>query len=204
MRLTIILVIVSISTSGVTAADWWGDFYNNLFTDLTPLIALFGEQPTKQFLSESLTYYDAFIFAMAPLGTLTAIVSAIRVQGNTSLRAFIGRAQEGTGAIEAELCSSTSRDICEIYINGGITRTFGTPRLLELVHDSTSDRNSFVDKNGSDTTLVYIQPRSTSTKIREIGQNGSVMPMVVLLNQPTRRPAKAIVGGIRPLRRLQI
>lgn len=37
----------------VSAADWWDDFSNNLATDLSPLLALFGEQVTQQFLSES-------------------------------------------------------------------------------------------------------------------------------------------------------
>lgn len=130
MKAAVILIAIALSASGVTA-DWWADFSNNLFTDLTPLISLFGEQPTKQFLGESVTYLDYFIFAMAPLGILTAVVSAIRVRGGPSLRAFIGSAQEGAGGIEAELCSSTSRDICELYDSGGISRVFGIARLLE-------------------------------------------------------------------------
>ncbi|KAG8161046.1 hypothetical protein KVR01_009310 [Diaporthe batatas] len=83
----------------VAAADWWDDFSNNIASDLSPLLALFGEQ-----------ILDNFIFAMAPLGIVTAIVSVIRVRGGPSLRAFIGRAQEGGGIAEVELCSSTSRD----------------------------------------------------------------------------------------------
>lgn len=72
---------------------------------------------------------------MAPIGVLTAVVSAIRVGGDASLRAFIGRAQEGSGNAEAELCSSTSRDVCELSNNGGIARVFGRPKILEVVHD---------------------------------------------------------------------
>jgi hypothetical protein len=82
---------------------------------------------TRQYLSESTTFLDYFIFAMAPIGILTAIVSAIRVCGNPSLRAFIGRSQEGNGVVEAELCTSTSRDVCELFNKGGITRV-GYPR----------------------------------------------------------------------------
>lgn len=73
-------------------ADGWDDFTNNLATDLTPLLALFGEVVTMQYLSESLTLLDNFIFAMAPLGIITAVISAVRVCGGSSLRAFIGRA----------------------------------------------------------------------------------------------------------------
>lgn len=133
-------------------ADWWDDFANNLATDLAPVIALFGEAPTKQFLSESLTYLDYFIFVMAPLGILTAVVSAIRVCGGSSLRAFIGRSQEGMGTIEAELCSSTSRDVCELYNNGGISRMIGRPRLLEVVYDPTADE---YDSDGKETVPLY-------------------------------------------------
>ncbi|KAK3296645.1 uncharacterized protein B0H64DRAFT_106109 [Chaetomium fimeti] len=142
----IILAVVFLGLSPLrVAADWWDDFANNLGTDLAPVIALFGEAPTKQYLSESLTYIDYFIFAMAPLGILTAVVSAIRVRGGSSLRAFIGRSQEGMGAIEAELCSSTSRDVCELYNNGGISRIIGRPRMLELVYDPTASDYEFYD-----------------------------------------------------------
>lgn len=118
-------------------ADGWDDFSNNLATDLAPFLSLFGERVTMQYLSESITMLDYFIFSMAPMGIITAVVSVIRVCGSPSLRAFIGRAQEGGGNAEAELCSSTSRDVCELYNNGGITRVFGRPKILEVVHDPT-------------------------------------------------------------------
>ncbi|KAK1452524.1 hypothetical protein CMEL01_16753 [Colletotrichum melonis] len=79
--------------------------------------------------------WDNFIFAMAPLGVITAVVSAIRVCGGHSLRAVIGRAQEGRGIAEAELCSYTSHDVCELYHNGAIVRVFGRPKILEFLHD---------------------------------------------------------------------
>jgi hypothetical protein len=110
------------------------DFSNNLATDLGPLLALFGEQMTKQYLSESTNFVDYVIFAMAPIGVITAIVSVIRVCGGASLRALIGRAQEGNGVVEAELCTSTGRDVCELFNQSGITRVLGRPTILELVH----------------------------------------------------------------------
>ncbi|KAL7903346.1 hypothetical protein HDV63DRAFT_120359 [Trichoderma sp. SZMC 28014] len=128
-------------------ADGWDDFSNNLATDLAPFLALFGEQTTKQYLSESITLLDYYIFSIAPIGILTAVISAIRVCGSPSLRAFIGRAQEGGGDAEAELCSSTSRDVCELYNNGGIARVFGRPKILEIVHDPS--------KSADDTAGIY-------------------------------------------------
>ncbi|GBF61118.1 ankyrin repeat protein [Trichophyton mentagrophytes] len=129
------------------AGSWWDEFSNNLATDLAPLISLFGEAPTKQYLSECLTKTDIIIFSMAPLGIITTIVSAIRVCGTPSLRAFIGRAQEGAGNAEAELCSSTSREVCELYNNGGIARVFGRPKLLEIVHDRNATIEDFYSDN---------------------------------------------------------
>jgi len=53
----------------------------------------------------------------------------------------VGRAQEGRGQAEAELCSSTSYDVCELWNNGGIARVFGRPKILEFVfHDEAMEK----------------------------------------------------------------
>ena len=130
-----VALITLFFTQPAAAAGWWDDFTNNLATDLAPFIALLGERPAQQFLSESTSIWDYLIFAVAPLGIVTTIVSTIRVGGGPSLRAFIGRAQEGQRQVEAELCSSTSEDVCELYNNGGIARVFGNPKILEVVVD---------------------------------------------------------------------
>lgn len=114
--------------------DGLSDFSNDLATDLAPLLVLFGDAMTKQYLSESTSFLDYLIFAMGPIGILTAMVSTIRVCGHSSLRAFIGKSQEGEGTIEAELCSSTNRDVCELFNRGGIARVLGRPNVLELVY----------------------------------------------------------------------
>ncbi|KAJ4176915.1 hypothetical protein NW767_015279 [Fusarium falciforme] len=128
-----LFVVCAVAFVAVNAADDLSDFSNNLATDIGPLLVLFGESMTRQYLSESTSFLDYFIFAMAPIGILTAVVSAIRVCGRSSLRAFIGRSQEGDGVVEAELCTSTSRDVCELFNKGGITRVLGRPSILELV-----------------------------------------------------------------------
>lgn len=128
-----LLVLFAFAFVGAKADDL-ADFSNNLFTDLGPLLALFGDSMTKQYLSESTSSLDYVIFAMAPVGIMTAIISVIRVCGHSALRAFIGRSQEGDGIVEAELCTSTSRDVCELFNRGGITRVLGRPSILELIH----------------------------------------------------------------------
>ncbi|KAL1968267.1 hypothetical protein VTN77DRAFT_2102 [Rasamsonia byssochlamydoides] len=133
MMTTLRYLYVVFSLISCTSADGWDDFTNNLATDLAPLIELFGDQVTKQFLSESISLLDDIIFALAPLGILTAVVSAIRVCGNPSLRAFIGRAQEDPGSAELELLSCVSETTAEIFSDGGIARVFGRPKVLEVV-----------------------------------------------------------------------
>jgi hypothetical protein len=67
------------------------EFSNNLFSDLAPLLTLFGEQVTKQFLSMSMGWADNVLLAMGPLGIMTVVVSAIRVGGMKGLKAVVGR-----------------------------------------------------------------------------------------------------------------
>ncbi|KAF4994608.1 hypothetical protein FDECE_13065, partial [Fusarium decemcellulare] len=166
MRLLLHCNIVALGLAGSVSADAWDDFANNMATDLAPIITLFGEQVTKQYLSESTTWLDYFIFAMAPIGVLTALVSAIRVCGSSSLRAFIGRAKEGEGNIEAELLSSTSNDVCELYNNGGIARVFGRPNVLEIVHDPSAPESEFASPSGT-AGISLFENYSSTEKGRE-------------------------------------
>ncbi|KAK6534041.1 hypothetical protein TWF281_005380 [Arthrobotrys megalospora] len=76
---------------------------------------------------------------MAPLGLLTAVVSAVRVCGTPSMRAFIGRAQESPGTAEVELLSCTSETTAELFNEGGIARVFGEPRILEVMVKARDD-----------------------------------------------------------------
>ncbi|KAI5840956.1 hypothetical protein BZA05DRAFT_315711, partial [Tricharina praecox] len=109
-------------------------FTNNLLTDLAPILALFGEQVTKQFLSQTITWYDCVIFAIFPLGIITTVVSAIRVAAPNSWKALVGRARESRAMAELELLSSTSLEVCEMWDGQAIVRVMGSPQILELVY----------------------------------------------------------------------
>lgn len=75
-----------------SAEDFNGDeFSNNLFSDLAPLLTLFGEQVTMQFLSLSMGWADNVLLAMGPLGIITIVVSTIRISGGRRLKSLIGR-----------------------------------------------------------------------------------------------------------------
>lgn len=104
-----------------------------IFRSKAPLITLFGERLTKQFLSESISTLDNVIFALSPLGVLTSVVSVIRICGSSSLRAFVGRAQEGPAEAESELLPCVSESTAELFNDGGITRVFGRPKIVEIV-----------------------------------------------------------------------
>ncbi|KAL0631449.1 hypothetical protein Q9L58_009681 [Maublancomyces gigas] len=126
----------------ISLSGGWEDFANNLGSDLAPLLALFGEQVTKQYLSEALSVLDCLLFALAPLGIITAMVSAIRVAGSPLLRSLVGRAKESRGSVEADLMSSTSADVCELWNGEGVVRVLGKPVLLQLVCFNENGENS--------------------------------------------------------------
>ncbi|KAF2250191.1 hypothetical protein BU26DRAFT_296992 [Trematosphaeria pertusa] len=115
------------------AADAGDDIANNLPTDLAPLLALFGERVTTQFMSQSTGWADNIILAMAPLGVITAIVGAIRVGGPSWLKAIIGRARESRAVAEAELMSSTSNEVCELWNGGEVVRVMGAGPIREFI-----------------------------------------------------------------------
>lgn len=56
----------------------------------------------------------------------------IRVCGGSSLRAFIGRAQEGPAEAESELLPCVSESTAELFNEGGISRVFGRPKIVEI------------------------------------------------------------------------
>ncbi|KLJ06561.1 hypothetical protein EMPG_10038 [Blastomyces silverae] len=195
---------VATAASGGTSG--WDEFTNNLATDLGPLIWLFGEQVTKQFLSESLSIWDNVIFAMAPLGIITAVVSAIRVSDKSSLRAFIGRAQESRGSAELELLSCTSETTSELWNEGGIARVFGKPKILELVyHRSRLDgsmspgnwlRNAGIFTFKEATEIYKLWERERSDIDASSLDDNRLRSPNLSLNIGIKRPANEILIGI--------
>jgi hypothetical protein len=99
---------------------------------------------------------DNIILAMAPLGVITVIVSAIRVGGPWWLKAIIGRARENLSAAEAELMSSTSNEVCELWNGQGIVRVMGVAPIREFIclrpPESVKSRTEPVTYNLKDAT----------------------------------------------------
>ncbi|MCJ1407547.1 hypothetical protein MMC19_001618 [Ptychographa xylographoides] len=145
------LAVTLLLFPALAAADNGTDTYNNLFSDLSPLIALFGEQVSKQFLSQSLTVADCILFASAPLGILTGVVSSVRLGGYVWLRAIIGRASESRGAAALELTSATSSGICELWDGKNVIRIQGTAEILSILFLDLQGVQPSADPNDEET-----------------------------------------------------
>jgi len=141
-RLFIIFALLLFSFPITHAADntTAADFTTGFFTDLAPLLSLFGTQFSKQFMSQSIDWADDFLFAMAPLGILTVVVGAIRVSGYTGLRTLIGSAREPASQSEIEFLSSTSNDVCETWDKRGVTRKANNQSIKAFLYDDTPGR----------------------------------------------------------------
>ena len=133
-RIAASIIVIIFLLEPVACVDEGDEFSNNLFSDLAPLLQLFGEQVAKQFMSQSMGWADNVIFAMAPLGIITAIIGAIRVGGPTWLKAVIGRARENRAAAEVELMSSTSHEVSEVWNGQALVRTTGLPPMRDIIY----------------------------------------------------------------------
>ena len=86
-----------------------------------------------QYMSQAMGWADCIVLGMAPLGIVTAIVAAIRVGGPSWLKAIVGRARESRAIPEAELMSSTSREVCELWNGEEIVRIMGEGPIREFI-----------------------------------------------------------------------
>src|SRR2546423_3162053 len=179
------VIAVFTALPGIQAAfpsqDDGDQFTSNLFSDLAPLIALFGEQVSKQFISNSTSFAENIIFAMAPLGIITAVVSAIRVGGPRWLRGLVGRARESRGDIEVELMSSTSREVCELWRDGGLVRLKGSPYIAQLLFEKGDQSwNVYRLEERSAESLNTLTGQRSSFERSELGGELSVAPNLAL------------------------
>ncbi|KAL6352507.1 hypothetical protein LRP88_14274 [Fusarium phalaenopsidis] len=93
---------------GFAHGDDLEDFVNNLSTDLAPLLALFGERITMQFIAQAVGFADC-------------------------LKAVVGRARENTAVPELELMSSASEEVCELFNGKHIVRCLGSGSIGQYI-----------------------------------------------------------------------
>ncbi|KAF7542176.1 hypothetical protein G7Z17_g11812 [Cylindrodendrum hubeiense] len=168
------------------AADDGDDFANNLFSDLSPLLALFGERVTMQYMSQAMGWADNIVLAMAPLGIITAIVSAIRVGGPSWLKAIIGRARESRAIPEAELMSSTSKEVCELWNGHEIVRVMGEGPIRE-----------FIILEGGEDGEAKSKPQGQPSLTSESGSDQEMLAMT--LNDPENKYLKKYEPTVRDM-----
>lgn len=180
LHLSVALLLLS-ATTAFAADDEKDntDFLLNVFSDIGPILALFGEQFARQFLSETFTWEDHIIFACIPLGIMTAISGAIRVQGNGLFRAVIGRARENHAAAEIEYMSSTSTEVCELYNGEGIVRTMGKPYIGQIIicPDDLPTGKTKPDKHQTGTgTTPHQRSNGTETNPNQVPNGAETDP----------------------------
>ncbi|KAF5606450.1 ankyrin repeat [Fusarium subglutinans] len=206
------LAITLLFIPGCLATEFGDDFANNLFTDLAPLIALFGERVTMQYMSQATGWADSFTLAMAPLGILTIIVSAIRVGGPSWLKAIIGRARENLAAAEVELMSSTSRDVCELWNGSEIVRSLGSPPVREFILLLPKSRESREDTSPSNGLFEfecktikeaehdgYLTTSLQEIELRELNRSNKV---IIIYNESTSAPNISL--NVHPQKRHEV
>ncbi|KAK3378964.1 hypothetical protein B0T24DRAFT_694245, partial [Lasiosphaeria ovina] len=128
-----VALVATFLTAQAIAASDGDEFSNNLVSDLAPILALFGERVTTQFMSQATGWADIILLAVGPLGVVTIIVSAIRVGGPIWLRSVIGRARENSAAAEVDVMSSTSNEVCELWNGQKVVRTAGEANIAEFI-----------------------------------------------------------------------
>ncbi|KAJ4317788.1 hypothetical protein N0V84_007150 [Fusarium piperis] len=173
-QLAIILLALLV---GLAHGGGFDNVVDSLNTDLAPLITLFGERVTMQFISQMVGFADCFVLATVPLGIITIMVSAIRVGGPAWLKAAVGRAKENKATAELELMSSTSPEVCELYDGQTIVRCLGSGSVWQYMC-------LFRKGTGSDET-----------------QSQNVKMEVMTLKEAARRGFLIQTKGARPRRR---
>jgi hypothetical protein len=84
-------------------------------------------------MSQAMGIADCILLAVAPIGAITTVVSAIRVAGPAWLKSFIGRARENLAAAEVEVMSSTSTETCELWNGNSVVRCPGSADIYQFI-----------------------------------------------------------------------
>ncbi|KAF6815506.1 ankyrin repeat protein [Colletotrichum musicola] len=165
------------------------DFSNNLASDIAPLLALFGEKLTTQFMSQSTGWADCILLAVAPIGVITIIVSAIRVGGYDWLKAIVGRARENIIAAELEVMSSTSKEACELWNGQNVVRCAGAADICEFIciYPTATNREDITSARIMDIELATLEGKSQATVKKGIQEN-----LQAILGIASQRPVLRI------------
>ncbi|KAL6803267.1 hypothetical protein GGI42DRAFT_360086 [Trichoderma sp. SZMC 28013] len=164
--------------AGRVSADGGDDFANNLASDLGPIIALFGERVVMQFMSQAMGIADCILLAVAPIGAITTVVSAIRVAGPAWLKSFIGRARENLSAAEIDVMSSTSKEACELWNGHSVVRCPGSADIYQFIcllpDGSDADSLSQKDVHIRYEKLEDVEGKGEGKLLQKIGKHSCI------------------------------
>lgn len=116
-----------------------------------------------QFMSQAMGIADCILLAMAPIGAITTVVSAIRVAGPPWLKSFIGRARENLAAAEVDVMSSTSTETCELWNGNSVVRCPGLADICQFI--------CLIPKEYGDTDLKQKKFRIRCEKLEDIAED---------------------------------
>lgn len=104
---------------------------------------------------------------MAPLGIITAFISAIRVAGPEWLKSLVGRGRENFATIEIEILSSVSKDVCELWDGRAIVKLAAEAPIM-IVHNPQHE-NDF-----SPESFITLDPATQSSgyRLQEVDKYG--------------------------------
>lgn len=125
-------------------------------------------------MSQSTGWADNIILAMAPLGVMTVIISAIRVGGPSWLKAIIGRARENRAVAESELMSSTSNEVCELWNGQAIVRVMGDGPIREFIILSPEKHGGAKGRAGAGWSEFELKNAATSRSGGSDSVNGQM------------------------------
>ena len=93
---------VSHSLSAITNS---GDAWASLVANIAPLLALLGEKHVKAYFKTMSRQSHFMLYAVSPIGLVTAVVTVIRLRGSPLMKRVIGRQFETRAEILADVTS---------------------------------------------------------------------------------------------------
>ncbi|KAK3173657.1 hypothetical protein OEA41_006989 [Lepraria neglecta] len=120
------------------------DVWATVVTNVAPLMALVGERNAKEFLRVCSSFDQVLLMAVAPLGILSVMVSAILLSGYRLLRRVIGRNSDRRGEALIKITPLSVSPASSIY----------TKHTVEIEPSEHGDRVAFVCAHIPHTTDV--------------------------------------------------
>ena len=91
------------------------DAWANLVANIAPLLILVGEKHVKAYFKTMSTESHFLLYAVSPIGLVTALVTLIRLHGTPLMKRLIGRQFETKAEVLADVSSVSFGDVGLVY-----------------------------------------------------------------------------------------